>query len=367
MPAVHRQSKHANAIRPVSPDGSRTHELNVLPERAFLTASEGRFVCCGPLSPDQHVFVDCNDLYSQQLRRHRDVVVGQAVRNVFLPASLARYVLAVTMLQKHGAIIVRNVPAYQIGRTYDFIAWTETTASLQDETTIRSVEPPQRMIVNVITINERPLRLLPSGIPQDAPSVETITVNSMQCQQQQQQQRQVSNSVVNTGVSAVADHTGSGYPVPSSHQLYEPVLGSPPHASHANSAYSAPFSGVPESYATDHCKGDRCAVIMALGTADSSDAEMVVLPWSSDGSDALESSPGSIATTRSQAPSILPSALLQQLPCVGVIHAPEVSLYHASATAAVGGGDVSPGPETSMFIPPTPKRYHSGVLRYHPS
>ena len=299
--------------------------------RTFMNAGEGRFLCRVGAVFDEHMLADCNTLWSEQMRRPRERMVGCALKDVFLPSTFTRYQAACRMLLEHGSIVIRNLPIYQTAQVCDVAAWVEyedvqsivkpeSTADMESASEPSDVPRLRRpAFFQAVQMNHRPLAEL-VGNAQPALFIEpnAIEVNRSNSMKQWRpyEAAPADPDAGHTPYSTVDSYRGAD------------------ESSSCMDVDSTCASPAPLAWNQNQAP-DQCGVIMPMQSVHRSDEPLAVFPWASDFSDKLLQRP-LVSITRSEVPFTIPQRVLQHspdllTPCAG---APRFALYTAHASGA---------------------------------
>ena len=94
------------------------------PIRAFIESAQPRYIAAFTPLTDP-VLVDCNLIWCSQMQLTRGQAVGRHLSTLLASASWGRFTMAVRLAVEHGAVIVRNVPAYKARLVGDLLIWIE--------------------------------------------------------------------------------------------------------------------------------------------------------------------------------------------------------------------------------------------------
>jgi len=301
----------------------------MLPLHAFITASEGRFVIAGLVATQHHVLLDCNQRYCEQYRRPREQLTGRNLQEIFVPVTLARYHVALQLLWKHQALIVRNIPSYVGNSVGDLIAWIDVR------------DNGRTYFFNGILMNQRPVM------------AQRTTDQGLQMEK--------------ISMQASSPQSDPPSPLTAPGQLPPPSTGSAtvqqPTVETSLGHDASAASRSPPAVMTASSQ-DQCGVAMALHNSENADTELVIIPWRSDGSDCLNTLPPMMSTTRSEVLGKLPMDVVQNTPellSLAVDSPTSTSDLDLSSSLAE---PVSSGVSSRIASPPTPKR-QLGVVRYY--
>lgn len=282
-----------------------------LSARCFLDAAEARYLCSVHPDNTSHILMDCNSIWSTQMLKPKDQLVGQLVRDLFSPASWARFTVGIEMLRSNGVIMVRNVPSYKPGLVVDALVWGEFTRHADsDDSNVEhsglSATPAQILkstmhCVQIVEINPRPLTSVRS------PKTGGDAHMSTDMAARNNDRDTLSRDSTDSDDLALSHMHSTDVTAPAPVQLMVNGEHDLCRAQPSLTALTDTVASVPV----------QCAVFLPLHQPDYVDPEVCISPWRTDGTDRVgELTPPSVVK-RSQLARILPHSVASDLllPC----------------------------------------------------